>query len=495
VTDSSIDFEQARKRAKELVRAARAGDEAALERLGPTPRLADAQRAIARELGYASWAELKHGLEAERSTFEERVQGFVEDATVGRLDRAQRRLEHDPGIASAGVVPALLLGDAFRVEAELRRDPALPRVQLRPRNWTPLLYVCHSCFFGDPARVPGLRDTARLLLEAGADPNATAASPNWPGSIWTPLYGAAGVAHDPELTRLLLEAGADPDDGESVYHSCETRDHTCLQLLLERGATLEGTNALPRMLDYDDLGGARLLLDAGADPNDGALHHAILRGRETPFVELLVERGADVERPNHPDGITPYALAVRLDRTDIAELLARLGAAPTAGPVDEFLAAARRGDSGAVDAALAGNPALVQSLRVRDLELVVESASWTNDTTLRLLLGAGFPIDARGELEGTALHQAAWWGRAANVELLLKSGADVHLGSWFGPDSTPLAWATHGSTACPDRAGDWLAVAELLVGAGSRIGRGMLDDADEELAEWLEDRLGTLDAR
>jgi hypothetical protein len=77
----------------------------------------------------------------------------------------------------------------------------------------------------------------------------------------------------------------------------------------------------------------------------------------------------------------------------------------------------------------------------------------------------------------------------------LKSGADVHLGSWFGPDSTPLAWATHGSTACPDRAGDWLAVAELLVGAGSRIGRGMLDDADEELAEWLEDRLGTLDAR
>lgn len=35
------------------------------------------------------------------------------------------------------------------------------------------------------------------------------------------LYGAAGVAHDPELTRILLGAGADPNDGESVYHSTE----------------------------------------------------------------------------------------------------------------------------------------------------------------------------------------------------------------------------------------------------------------------------------
>ena len=80
-------------------------------------------------------------------------------------------------------------------------------------------------------------------------------------------------------------------------------------------------------------------------------------------------------------------------------------------------------------------------------------------------------------------------GRSGNVALLLDRGADVTLGSWFGPDSTPLAWAMHGSTACPDRGGDWLSAAELLVSAGSAIGRGMLDDADEELAEWLEERL------
>jgi ankyrin repeat protein len=489
VTVSPLDLGQARKRAKELLRDARAGVAAAVERVGPSPRLADAQRATAIELGFASWTELKHEVEAERQSFDQRVQRFVEDATVGRLERARRRLERDPGISSAGVVPALLLGDTFRVAAELRRDAALPRVLLPPRNWTPLLYACHSCFCRDEARTRGLHETARLLLEAGADPNIAAPSPTWPGSMWTPLYGAAGVVHDAELTTLLLEAGANPDDGESVYHACESRDHTCLRILLDHGARLEGTNALAHMLDYDDLEGARLLLERGAGPGEGdAVHHAILRGRDARFIDLLYEHHADLERPNR-DGITPYALAVRLNRVETAVHLVRLGAVPTAGPVDEFLAACRRGDAVAAGAAVAENPQLVGSLRADDVELLTESASWKDQAALRLLLDLGFPLDARGELDGTALHQAAWWGRAENVALLLERGASVHRGSWFGRDSTPLAWATHGSTACPDRDGDWLAVAELLVAAGADVGRGMLDDADDELAEWLDERL------
>ena len=35
------------------------------------------------------------------------------------------------------------------------------------------------------------------------------------------LYGAAGANHDPALTNLLLDAGADPNDGELLYHSLE----------------------------------------------------------------------------------------------------------------------------------------------------------------------------------------------------------------------------------------------------------------------------------
>lgn len=55
-----IDCGQARRRAKELLRATRAGDPDALARLRDdrAPRLADAQRAVAAELGFASWSAL-----------------------------------------------------------------------------------------------------------------------------------------------------------------------------------------------------------------------------------------------------------------------------------------------------------------------------------------------------------------------------------------------------------------------------------------------------
>ena len=64
-----LNLEQQRKRAKDLLRAVRAGDPAARRRLGDAlaPRVPDAaalkltdvQFAIARELGFASWRDLR----------------------------------------------------------------------------------------------------------------------------------------------------------------------------------------------------------------------------------------------------------------------------------------------------------------------------------------------------------------------------------------------------------------------------------------------------
>jgi ankyrin repeat protein len=225
--------------------------------------------------------------------------------------------------------------------------------------------------------------------------------------VWTPLYGAAGVAHEPAMTRLLLRAGANPDDDESLYHACETRDHTCLRLLLDAGATVRGTNALPHMLDYDDLEGMRVLLDAGADPN--VLHHAVVRGRGP---------------------------AVRRGRSDLAARLAALGSRPESSPVDEFLAAARRADAATVRAHLERDPDLVGSLGPSELELLPEVATWYDDAPLRVLLDVGFPVDARGELQGTALHHAAWWGTPRSVSLLLERGAEVDAG-WLAERLSP----------------------------------------------------------
>jgi uncharacterized protein DUF1835 len=68
-----LNLEQQRKRAKDLTRAARAGDREALSRLSATTsgrvdgddiKLTDAQFVVARELGFASWRELRRHIEA-----------------------------------------------------------------------------------------------------------------------------------------------------------------------------------------------------------------------------------------------------------------------------------------------------------------------------------------------------------------------------------------------------------------------------------------------
>src|SRR3954470_6931508 len=102
-----IDIEQARKRAKELVRAWRAS--------GAPGRLTDAQREIARGLGFPSWPALVHHTEAEAVDRAQRHETFVSWATNGRRDRAEALLAVDPSLAGAGLDVALLLGDVERV--------------------------------------------------------------------------------------------------------------------------------------------------------------------------------------------------------------------------------------------------------------------------------------------------------------------------------------------------------------------------------------------
>jgi uridine phosphorylase len=75
------DLDQLKRQAKDLLRAAQAGEPGAVERLGrrPAPRLADAQFVLAREYGFASWPRLKASIAA--------------DGGVRLADRARRHLE------------------------------------------------------------------------------------------------------------------------------------------------------------------------------------------------------------------------------------------------------------------------------------------------------------------------------------------------------------------------------------------------------------------
>jgi ankyrin repeat protein len=456
-----VNLEQLRKQAKELVRAARAGDGDAVARLGGRePILARAQLVLAREHGYPSWPALVLAVEAN-------AEGFIHAAIGQRRARAEAMLAARPEI-ERDPWASLVLGAGWD------GDPTAPG---GPLDWSPLLYVCHSCF-SSAALV-------RELLGRGADPNAFFV--NEYGRM-SALYGAAGVVHDPEVTRLLLEAGADPDDGESLYHATEAESPDCLRLLLDHGAETRGTNALAHALDGDRIEPVRILLEAGADPNEHALvAHAVRRGRGPEFVRLLAEHGADLDRPggetwrgNVPLR-TPYQHAVLRGRDDTAVALAELGASIETAPADLAVAAIARGESPATP--------LPATLDPDGQEVVVLAGLRGHLDVVLDAVGPNFQGVVGGSPRGSLLHHAAWVGDPELVRRLLARGADP--GETPGAESgTPLDWAVHGSAYHEIPGRDYVAVAEALVEAGNDVRASQLDRADGPLADWLEARLG-----
>jgi ankyrin repeat protein len=390
-------------------------------------------------------------------------------------------------MSATALVLAATEGRRARAEALLAAQPEIER-----DPWARL--VLGRGWEGDPNTPGGPRGWAPLLyvthscfassalaaelLARGADPNATFRNEHGEMSA---LYGAAGVVHDPELTRILLEAGADPDDGESLYHATEAEDVACLRLLLEHGARTARTNALAHALDGDNLEAVRLLLEAGADPNEGALvAHAVRRGRGPEFLRLLAAHGADVDRPGGETWRgrvplrTPYQHAVLRGRSDSAEALAELGAATDVDPADEAVAAVARGERPAT--------AIPTSLDPDAQEVLILNALRGRLELVVDLVGPNFRGVVGGSPSGSLLQHAAWLGDAHVVRELLARGADA---------ASALGWAVHGSSNNGAAGTDHVAVAEALVAAGAEIEDRFLDEADGALYGWLAERVPT----
>src|SRR6202043_784497 len=115
--------------ARELLRAAQAGDTAAVGRIRAVSgalTLASAQLAVAREYGFASWARLRAEVTARTADPAQQAEGFCGASIRAGTGRAARMLEANPEIAGYSFATAVVLGDADRVRTEIGRDPGLP---------------------------------------------------------------------------------------------------------------------------------------------------------------------------------------------------------------------------------------------------------------------------------------------------------------------------------------------------------------------------------
>ena len=71
-----------------------------------------------------------------------------------------------------------------------------------------------------------------LLLDAGAGANSAVPIAQGETGPGLPVLYFACERGNAALTRVLLEAGADPNDGESIYHAAQFNRRACLELLL-----------------------------------------------------------------------------------------------------------------------------------------------------------------------------------------------------------------------------------------------------------------------
>jgi ankyrin repeat protein len=512
-------LEHLKKQAKDLLRLYRASDPAAFDRFRrflPAAagkddaalatlglRLHDAQSAIAREYGFDSWPNLKDYVEwcnRRHSQAREDVLSFWLHAVYGHdYDRprpalAARLLAERPDLGRGDLMLACASGDEAALRQAIAADPASIHRTGRawhcpvcndPLDMPALVAVTHSSLLRLPEFRERLRQCTRLLLDAGADPNQRWRYREWSLSA---LYGAAGKNHDAELTRMLLEAGADPNDGESLYHSVESRDSECTRLLLEAGARVERSNALHHQLDRDDVEGLYLLLAYTKDADDTTstlgtpLLWAIRRGRSRAHIEALLAAGAN-PRAKNKDGVSAYRLAAESGLSDVAEALQKAGAGEPLSLEEQFLAACARCDRAEALRIQSAHPDIFRTLSEQQLRHLPNLAAAGNEPAVRLMVELGWPISVRGgDWDASALNLAVFQGNAGLTRFLLEHGASWTERHGYGGDvNGTLSWASRNRDA---EEGDWIGCAQALVSHGMPV-LGIHGEYSPEVADFL----------
>ncbi|MDD9933984.1 MAG: ankyrin repeat domain-containing protein [Myxococcales bacterium] len=463
-TVSVRSLEQQRKRAKDLLRAQRRGDEAAAERfraqhppsgersrqevLEAELRLHDAQWVIAREAGFASWAALKRYLDVLQSS-EGQAEGLLLQAAVaGDGARVDWLLGSYPQLAARSVHAAAVLADVEAVRVHLERSPDCATEPGGPLQWGPLLFACSARYgAGDGAHEARRVEVAGALLAAGADPSEGTRESASRRGYQSCVGAAVGAARSPALVKVLLDAGADRGDGPTLHagtalwEAVRHRDLESLELLLEAGPPhWQIHHTLPQALNSDALELLDTILEHGANPNwtkghwgftGSCLHEAVARGMDAGLIDRLIEADARVDFRDR-DGRTALTWAVRLGHAALAARLRAHGAAEELQALDHWMAACFAGD--AARASELAPELSRDAMKRSDHQLLSRAVRLGRGDAAHLLLVLCDPRvpDDDG---ATALHRAVRAGDAPLVEALVAAGADPAQRDYHGDDA------------------------------------------------------------
>ena len=361
---------------------------------------------------------------------------FLTALTADRTDDARLLLDVHPELARHDINTVAAVGDVDAARALLRADPAratqiTPPSDIPPIVWAVQSDLKHMLGVSDSAHV----ETVRAFLDAGADPNTKVPLPDVSDGIPILFFPCASNAVD--VARLLLERGANPDDGESVYHAAQHDNRACLEVLLAHGANLNGGTTF--------VDGNTPLHFLAAHRESNEITPSVTRG-----MEWLLDHGADPNAPSYisasgaalPGGAElPLHRAALAGRGEVVmRMLVEHGTevdAPRGDGKTAYALAVRAGNTSAAEY-LASVGAFTMGLESIDRLL---GACNTGDLAAAMSIVTAEPDIIAGTTpeDRDALGLAVVENREDAVRALLDVGFPMNAeGEWGG---TPLHWA------------------------------------------------------
>ena len=351
---------------------------------------------------------------------------FLAAVRGDRAVDAARLLERHPDIAHDSLWAACAAGDEAEVGTRLARDPG-SATREDAHRLAPLLYACAAwdAALGD-ALAARLTECARRLLDAGASANTMMRWGPEPENGIPALYFATSRGNVP-LTRLLLERGAEPNDGESIFHAAQHDRRECLELLVGHGADPSNAHAVHGNTPLH-------FLMSCYDPGSPG---TILSG-----MRWLLEHGAEPNAPSGKDQETALHAGARVPDSEPAidllhEFRADLGRTRGDGATPYAIAIRHGRRKTAVYLAALGAPTDLEPL-----DRFLDACFAGEEQTARALLAAHpdlmstFGADERGRLASAAAEN-----RADAVRVMLALGFDPAWEStWAGTPLHHAAW-------------------------------------------------------